>query len=99
MPRTATGGLSARSDLLKYLAHHEEIRPLLRVLWAHKRLENFGYKLLELIDPRTGRIYPDYMTCGAKTGRLTSTHPNAQQFPGEARGGDHGAARAAAGPR
>jgi hypothetical protein len=28
MPRTATGALSARSDLLKYLAHHEEIRPL-----------------------------------------------------------------------
>ena len=85
MPRTQSGGLSARSDLLKYLAYHEEIRPLLRVLWAHKRLENFGYKLADLIDPRTGRVYPDYMTCGAKTGRLISSNPNGQQFPRDGR--------------
>ena len=32
-------------------------------------------QLIELIDPSTGRIYPDYLTCGAKTGRLTSSQP------------------------
>jgi DNA polymerase I len=87
MPRTPkTGAVSAKSDLLKYLAHHAEIRPLLDVLKARKRLESFGHKLIELIDPATGRIYPDYMTCGAKTGRLTSSHPNGQQFPDDMRG-------------
>ena len=75
MPRNKNGTVSARSDLLKYLAHHEAIRPLLRVLWARKRLENFGHKLLELVDPRTSRIYPDYLTCGAKTGRLDEQLP------------------------
>jgi DNA polymerase I-like protein with 3'-5' exonuclease and polymerase domains len=85
MPRTTAGGLSARADQLKHLAHHAEIRPLLRVLWARKRLESFGATLLDLIDPGTGRIYPDYMTCGAKTGRITSNHPNAQQFPADGR--------------
>jgi DNA polymerase I len=85
MPRTKAGRLSARGDLLKYLAHHEEIRPLLRVLWARKRLENFGHSLIELVDPHTGRIYPDYLTCGAKSGRLTSSQPNGQQMPQDAR--------------
>jgi DNA polymerase-1 len=55
------------------------------MLWARKRLENFGVALLELVDSTTGRIYPDYMTCGAKTGRITSSHPNAQQLPGDGR--------------
>jgi DNA polymerase-1 len=86
MPRTKAGGLSARGDLLKYLAQHEEIRPLLRVLWARKRLENFGHSLIELIDPTISRIYPDYMPCGAKTGRLTSSKPNGQQLPRDGRG-------------
>jgi DNA polymerase-1 len=95
MPRTTAGGLSARGDLLKYLAHHEEIRPLLRVLWARKRLENFGATLLELIDPATQRIYPDWMTCAAKSGRIASSNPNAQQLPGDGRG----AVRAPAGRR
>ena len=85
MPRTKSGALSARGDLLKHLAHHEEIRPLLRVLWAARRLQKFGYVLLEAVDPITGRIYPDYLTCGAKTGRLTSSRPNGQQLPQDGR--------------
>jgi hypothetical protein len=58
MPRTTTGALSARGSLLKHLAHREEIRPLLRALWASKRLESFGYKLIQLTDPAVGRMYP-----------------------------------------
>ncbi len=55
MPRTKGGKLSARSEHLKHLAHHEEIRPLLRVLWSDKRLRSFGHSLLGLISPVTGR--------------------------------------------
>jgi DNA polymerase I len=84
MPRTSTGAISARSDLLKHLAHHEEIRPLLRVLWSDKRLRSFGHKLIEAISPVTGRVHPDFML-GAKSGRLACSEPNFQQLPPDVR--------------
>jgi DNA polymerase-1 len=85
MPRTATGKLSARTDQLKHLAHHEEIRPLLRVLWSDKRLRSFGHSLLGLISPVTGRLHADFMVCGAKSGRITANRPNLQQLPPDVR--------------
>jgi DNA polymerase I len=84
MPRTSNGTVSARSDLLKHLAHHAEIRPLLRVLWSDKRLRSFGHKLIEAISPVTGRVHPDFML-GSKTGRLCCTSPNFQQLPVDVR--------------
>ena len=86
MPRTETGTVSARSDLLKHLAHHEEIRPLLRVLRSDKRLRSFGHKLIEAISPVTGRVHPDFML-GTKTGRLACSAPNFQQLPADVRPG------------
>jgi DNA polymerase-1 len=83
MPRTATGKLSARADLLKHLADREEIRPLLRVLWSDKRLRTFGHSLLGLISPVTGRLHVDFMVCGAKSGRITASR--LQQLPPDVR--------------
>jgi DNA polymerase I len=85
MPRTESGKLSARAEHLKHLAHHEEIRPLLRVLWSDKRLRSFGHSLLGLISPVTGRLHCDFMVCGARTGRITCNKPNLQQLPPDAR--------------
>jgi DNA polymerase-1 len=84
MPRTGTGTISARSDLLKHLAHHAEIRPLLRVLWSDTRLRSFGHKLTEAISPVTGRVHPDFML-GTKAGRLACSEPNFQQLPPDVR--------------
>ena len=84
MPRTENGAVSARADLLKHLAHHDEIRPLLRVLHSDKRLRAFGHKLLEAISPVTGRVHPDLML-GTKTGRLACSAPNFQQLPPDVR--------------
>ena len=84
MPRTENGTVSARSDLLKHLAHHEEIRPLLRVLRSDKRLRTFGHKLIEAISPVTGRVHPDFML-GTKAGRLACSAPNFQQLPPDVR--------------
>ena len=84
MPRTDNGTVSARSDLLKHLAHHAEIRPLLRVLWSDKRLRSFGHKLIEAVSPVTGRVHPDFML-GTKAGRLACTAPNFQQLPPDVR--------------
>ena len=95
MPRTSTGTVSARSDLLKHLAHHDEIRPLLRVLWSDKRLRSFGHKLIEAISPVTGRVHPDFML-GTKAGRLACSDA---EFPAAAAGRaprDRGAGRQAA---
>jgi DNA polymerase I-like protein with 3'-5' exonuclease and polymerase domains len=78
MPRTSTGAISAKADALKHLAHREEIRPLLRVLWSDKRLRSFGHKLIAAISPVTGRVHPDFMVCGAKSGRLSCSEPNFQ---------------------
>jgi DNA polymerase-1 len=85
MPRTDSGTLSARAEHLKHLAHHAEIRPLLRVLWSDKRLRSFGHSLLGLISPVTGRLHPDYMVSGAGTGRITCNKPNLQQLPADVR--------------
>jgi DNA polymerase I len=79
MPRTTTGTVSARADLLKHLARHAEIRPLLRLLWSDKRLRSFGHKLLDAVNPVTGRVHPDFML-GTKAGRLTCSAPNFQQL-------------------
>jgi DNA polymerase-1 len=84
MPRTENGAVSARADLLKHLAHHDEIRPLLRVLHADKRLRAFGHKLIEAISPVTGRVHPDFML-GTKAGRLACSAPNFQQLPSDVR--------------
>jgi ribonuclease D len=84
MPRTDNGTVSARADLLKHLAHHALIRPLLRVLWSDKRLRAFGHKLIAAVNPATGRVHPDFML-GTKTGRLTCTTPNFQQLPPDVR--------------
>ena len=93
MPRTENGTVSARSDLLKHLAHHAEIRPLLRVLWSDKRLRSFGHKLIEAVSPVTGRVHPDFML-GTKAGRLACT---GAEFP-TAAAGRAGRDRGAAGP-
>ena len=84
MPRTDNGTVSARSDLLKHLAHHAEIRPLLRVLWSDKRLRSFGHKLIDAVSPITGRVHPDFML-GTKSGRLACSVPNFQQLPPDVR--------------
>jgi DNA polymerase I len=76
---------SAQSAYLKHLANHEEIRPLLRVLWSDKRIRSFGHSLIGMISPVTGRIHPDYMVCGAKSGRITCQQPNFQQLPPDVR--------------
>ena len=58
---------------------------LTRTVGREGGCRKFGYVLLEAVDPITGRIYPDYLTCGAKTGRLTSSRPNGQQLPQDGR--------------
>src|SRR5256886_9627150 len=46
-----------------------------------KALTSYGANMVELINPKTGRLHPDFRQIGAPTGRFACTHPNIQQVP------------------
>lgn len=59
--------------------------PIVEPLAVYKKLEKlsstYGDTLLNQINPSTHKLHADYNLCGARTGRLSSSHPNLQQFP------------------
>ena len=44
-------------------------------------LERYGESLLELTNPKTGRVHPEFIQMGAATGRMASSNYNAQNIP------------------
>jgi DNA polymerase I-like protein with 3'-5' exonuclease and polymerase domains len=83
-PRTPSGLLRTRSADLDRLAAVPEIRPLLDVAAARKRLQAFGHSLLEKIGP-DGRLHMDLKPAATKTGRCACAKPNLQQLPQDVR--------------
>ena len=84
-PRTETGVLSTKAaDLKKLALDHPEVRPLLAVQRAQKRVSTFGAKLSAQVSPVTGRLHGDFF-CYSKTGRLNCSQPNLLQLPPDAR--------------
>jgi DNA polymerase I len=67
------------STLVKY--DHPAIKMLLTYREHEKTLSAFGEKFLQLINPVTGRIHPDFSQHGADTGRFSCSNPNVQQIP------------------
>ena len=59
--------------------------PLAKLLLEYRGYEKiitaFGENLIVKINPKTGRIHPDYMQIGADTGRFACSNPNLQQIP------------------
>ena len=80
-PRTDAGHLSTKADDMARLADRPEIAALLKVDAEDKKLRDFGRKLVDLVNPGTGRVHPSWMPCGAKTGRFACSNPNMQQLP------------------
>jgi DNA polymerase-1 len=84
-PRTESGVLSTTAaDLKKLGLDHPEVRPLLEVQRAQKRVSTFGTKLGALVSPVTGRLHGDFFAY-SKTGRLNCSKPNLLQLPEDAR--------------
>jgi DNA polymerase I len=54
--------------LLVRFSHFEQLRA------------NFGDKLLDRINPQTGRLHGSFQLAGAKTGRFSSSNPNMQNI-------------------
>jgi DNA polymerase I-like protein with 3'-5' exonuclease and polymerase domains len=67
------------ATLLKY--NHPAVTKLLEYRGHEKTLSAFGENVLSLINPKTGRIHPDFNQYGADTGRFSCTKPNIQQIP------------------
>ncbi len=83
--RTPTGLLATGADELKRMAlDWPEIRPLIALRAAEKRIATFGQKLIDQIVPATGRLHGDYFL-PTVTGRLSCRRPALQQLPPEVR--------------
>ena len=59
------------------------VAKLLEYRGVAKSLSSFGEKILEHIEPATGRIHADFRQIGAPTGRFSCSNPNLQQIPHE----------------
>ncbi|MEW6671661.1 MAG: DNA polymerase I [Thermodesulfobacteriota bacterium] len=69
-------------DVLTTLAaHHELPAQVLRHRTLSKLKSTYTDALLELIDPRTGRIHTSFNQTVTATGRLSSSDPNLQNIP------------------
>jgi DNA polymerase-1 len=83
-PRTAKSGqLSISKTSLKWAVDIPGIEAVLRILANEKLLQSFGPRLVDYINPVTGRIHADYNIAGTKAGRFSASHPNLQQLPGK----------------
>jgi len=78
-------GLDLPSTGEEILARYDH--PLAKLLLEYRQYEKiisaFGENLLAKINPKTGRIHPDYMQIGADTGRFACSNPNLQQIPAD----------------
>lgn len=83
-PRTDTGKLSTNADTLSDFSFLPIVAPFSDYQEMKKLTSTYGHNLLTQINPITGRIHASYNICGARTGRLSSSHPNLQQLPRDA---------------
>jgi DNA polymerase-1 len=83
-PRTPEAQvLSIANAFLKRLHNIETARPVLEILRLEKLLQNFGPKLLDYLNPSTGRLHPSYNIAAQKSGRFSATKPNIHQLPSQ----------------
>ena len=75
-------GLSTSLAVLEELAfQHELPRKILEYRSIFKLKSTYADSLVNLVNPRTGRIHTSYNQAVAATGRLSSSDPNLQNIP------------------
>lgn len=71
---------STGEEVLRKINH-----PVARLMLSYREIEKlisaFGESFLEKVNPKTGRVHPDFMQIGADTGRFACSNPNLQQIP------------------
>ncbi|HLD50971.1 hypothetical protein A3K34_02455 [candidate division WWE3 bacterium RIFOXYC1_FULL_40_10] len=60
---------------------HPIAQILLNYRQSEKLLSAFGESFLELVNPKTNRVHPEFNQMGAATGRFSCNKPNLQQIP------------------
>lgn len=80
-PRTDSGKLSTDSHTLADFSYLLVVAPFSEYQKKEKLLSTYGEGLIQEINPETGRLHARYNLCGARTGRLSSAHPNLQNLP------------------
>jgi DNA polymerase I len=73
---------STRNWKLQPLAlQYPVVATLLEYRTVQKALTSYGQNMIDLINPKTGRLHADFRQIGAPTGRFSCTNPNIQQVP------------------
>lgn len=73
--------LPSTGEAILKAANHPVAKLLLEYRTYEKLITAFGENLLSKINPKTGRLHPDFIQIGADTGRFACSSPNLQQIP------------------
>lgn len=80
--KTPTGQASTADNVLQELALDFEMpRLIIEYRSLSKLMSTYTNRLIEQINPSTGRIHTSYNQTGTATGRLSSSEPNLQNIP------------------
>ena len=77
--------LSTARPELRRVVHYPPIVPLIELSELDGLRLSFGEPLRFLVSPATYRVHPRYQICGAPTGRSSTSKPNIQGAPRDAR--------------
>lgn len=82
LQKTPTGQASTADAVLQELALDFELpRFIIEYRSLNKLMTTYTSRLVEQINPATGRIHTSYNQTGTGTGRLSSSEPNLQNIP------------------
>ncbi|TAK72928.1 MAG: DNA polymerase I [Gammaproteobacteria bacterium] len=82
LQKTPTGQASTADAVLQELAVEFALpRIIIEYRSLTKLISTYTNRLIEQINPRTGRVHTSYNQAGTATGRLSSSEPNLQNIP------------------
>lgn len=82
LQKTPTGQASTADNVLQELALDFALpRIIIEFRSLSKLMSTYTNRLVEQINPRTGRVHTSYNQTGTSTGRLSSSEPNLQNIP------------------
>lgn len=79
--RTPKGSLAVNADAFSDFEFLPIVAPFSTFQKKETLTSTFGTKLLDLINPESHRVHCSFNICGARTGRLSASRPNFQNFP------------------
>ncbi len=81
LKRTRTGYSTDSEVLMELAKQHPLPAKILEFRELYKLKSTYIDNLLEMVDARTGRIYPTFNQRGTSTGRISAQKPNIQNIP------------------